>query len=450
MKAFNAGMQVHAVPDDERALDNRGQPLPWGYAYGDAALNRKAPLEKGPFGRTTNRRSVSRRTATPTTKDDLVRLENQRNIDDIFGRFKAEQEELQQTPNRGLETAAPPRPATLTHSRSAFDVTSGASISAAGPAAVAAAAPQRTPSTFKEPTEVLIYGYGVDHQYSALSFFEQASQGNIYEDYDREPSQPRFASALSVVHSVIPRSLPQEAIRKINTYRGGDHWIKVTFDSPGAAELACHASPHTINGYSVFAEPWRGTGPNQDVAIAAGSQAPLTLTQRRTPAARRQGNREFNSMPGRSQTMPNLLQQPLLEEPSPVPESAERSLSGSTSTAGRSSSATATGVDIQNGGAILPTKQQKPLRISTAKRAVLLDASQALLPVQPWSQRTFGGIPLLGLLFGGTTSGTVIGSQVPRTDTGEFDWAVATLWWRFWFWIDSWLGTDICGLKGED
>lgn len=307
---------------------------------------------------------------------------------------------------------------------------------------------------------MLIYGYGIDHQYSALSFFEQASQGSIYEDYDREPSQPRFASALSVVHSVIPRTLPQESIRKINTYQGGDHWIKVTFDSPGAAELACHASPHTISGYSVFAELWRGTGPNQDIAIAAGGHAPLTLTQRRVPAGRRQNSREFNSMPSRSQAMSTGMQQQLLQDDAtPLQDITERSLSGSTSTLGRSSSATVTGVDNQsesgNGSlrsrdSVLPLKQQKPLRIPTAKRAVLLDASQALLPVQPWSQRTFGRIPLIGLLFGGTTSGTVIGSQVPRTETGEFDKAVATLWWRFWYTIDCWFGTDICGLRGDD
>lgn len=35
MNSFRAGMQVHAVPDDERARDASGQPLPWGYAYAE-------------------------------------------------------------------------------------------------------------------------------------------------------------------------------------------------------------------------------------------------------------------------------------------------------------------------------------------------------------------------------------------------------------------------------
>lgn len=33
--SFRGGMQVHAVPEDERARDSRGQALPWGYAYAE-------------------------------------------------------------------------------------------------------------------------------------------------------------------------------------------------------------------------------------------------------------------------------------------------------------------------------------------------------------------------------------------------------------------------------
>lgn len=35
MNSFKSGAQVHAVPEDERAVDSRGQPLPWGYSYAD-------------------------------------------------------------------------------------------------------------------------------------------------------------------------------------------------------------------------------------------------------------------------------------------------------------------------------------------------------------------------------------------------------------------------------
>jgi len=33
--SMRGGMQVHAVPDDERAKDSRGQPLPWAYSYAE-------------------------------------------------------------------------------------------------------------------------------------------------------------------------------------------------------------------------------------------------------------------------------------------------------------------------------------------------------------------------------------------------------------------------------
>ena len=35
---FRGGMQVHAVPEEERARDSRGQALPWGYAYAEYVL----------------------------------------------------------------------------------------------------------------------------------------------------------------------------------------------------------------------------------------------------------------------------------------------------------------------------------------------------------------------------------------------------------------------------
>lgn len=32
---FRGGMQVHAVPEDERIVDSTGKPLPWGFAYAE-------------------------------------------------------------------------------------------------------------------------------------------------------------------------------------------------------------------------------------------------------------------------------------------------------------------------------------------------------------------------------------------------------------------------------
>lgn len=33
MNSFRGGMQVHAVPESERAFDAAGRQLPWGYEY---------------------------------------------------------------------------------------------------------------------------------------------------------------------------------------------------------------------------------------------------------------------------------------------------------------------------------------------------------------------------------------------------------------------------------
>lgn len=107
----------------------------------------------------------------------------------------------------------------------------------------------------------------------------------------------------------------------------------------------------------------------------------------------------------------------------------------------------------------------RPLRIEGATRAVLLPASDALLPVAPWSQRTFGHLPLVGSLVGGgdtkignTKVGDLtiqaglqtLGAVVPRKEDGTFDWDRAGWYWRICWMLDWWLGTDLCGLKGEE
>ena len=86
------------------------------------------------------------------------------------------------------------------------------------------------------------------------------------------------------------------------------------------------------------------------------------------------------------------------------------------------------------------------------------------LPVVPWSQRTFGHLPLLGSLVGGDTkiaktrvgdltvqaglSG--LGAVVPRKEDGSFDWGRAGWYWRICWLLDQWFRTDLCGLMGEE
>jgi hypothetical protein len=44
----------------------------------------------------------------------------------------------------------------------------------------------------------------------------------------------------------------------------------------------------------------------------------------------------------------------------------------------------------------------------------------------------------------------IIGSSVPRREDGTFDWDRASFYWQLFMIIDLWLGTDFCGMKGED
>jgi hypothetical protein len=74
-------------------------------------------------------------------------------------------------------------------------------------------------------------------------------------------------------------------------------------------------------------------------------------------------------------------------------------------------------------------------RIPTARRATILPAEQALLPQQTMMQRVINAIPFVKW-FGGS----MIGNEVPRTETGEFDWSKASLYWKLIWWLDATIG----------
>lgn len=516
-------MQVHAVPEDERAFDSSGRALPWGYQYGElvlpllnvpktlstsyllfnsATLNRKQPIEKGPFGKPTTRRSTTRsKTATPATREEKARTENREIQDDVFGRFKAELEDQRlrhQTAQQQQLPRAIPDPGPS--ARSQPNTGAPSNKQASDPDATTTA-----PPTTGDPTEVLIYGYASLHFPAALTYYETASRGRIYEDYDRSSSNISSLAYQQTLPS-LPRSLPRTAIRKIKEYRGGNHWIKVTFDSARAAELACRESPHVIGGCRVFAELWRGVGPGRDAAISAGGGDAGVGSLREAPSARKsdaaEAAREFRSVPMRMHGSAASLFGGVA---SGFAESTSESdtLNGSMGEFGSSSTATTNGrnnnedesqhaptnlrhrdpftsahetADLrlhpseppqqaQQPPATAPPQKQRFLRIPTAKPITLHPASSALLPVPPWTARTFGALPVVGPLFFpsaqpgrsqqqiGSTEGErggVIGSTIPRDEHGEFDWKGASLWWVVCWWIDWVFGTDLCGLRGED
>jgi hypothetical protein len=268
----------------------------------------------------------------------------------------------------------------------------------------------------KEATEVILYGFGPESQWAAIEYYERISNGIVYEDYDRHPPHQRYDH--SMTHSrakLAQRSLSQVALRKRNAYRGGDHWIKVTFDSPEAADLACHCSPHPIHGFLVYAEPFRGSGYSNAGAQIDGPALPSTFSTRDTL----------------------------------TPTDSSNTISSATIQPSTSSTSTLTN-NTTSTTALSPTTpaQKRPMRIAGATRAVLKPADLAFAEPSKSVSSSLASWPLINLFVG--TKGDVIGSAVPRTENGDFDWKNASLYWLIFAWLDYWLGIDTCGLRGDD
>lgn len=381
---------------------------------------RRLPEEKGPFGRSNRRRtSRSRTTVTPSvrTKQDIDAAENWKVIDDIFSRVKSGDE----AKDKSVRTPAP-------------GTTAGPD--AEGPAA------QTTPAG--QPTEVILYGFPSAYQYAAIDHYERVSQGIIYEDYDRYPPNGKYNLSLSLGRTHSPANISKEALRKKNRYHGGDHWIKVTFDSAEAAERACHYSPHVIQGHIIYAEPYRGTGPQEDVAIPAteGNVASVTASPSQ------ETSRTLQGVGGTSDTASSATATAVREGPGESASSSAtvQAQAPTTLTKRRSARSPLPPTSPPPATPVhAPHSRKEGVKIPGVKG--LEPPEKALLPAQSTWQRTFAHLPLIGLFLGG---GDLIGNQVPRKEDGSFDWANATLYWWIWAWVDLILRTDFCGLKGDD
>ncbi|GAM89642.1 hypothetical protein ANO11243_076810 [Dothideomycetidae sp. 11243] len=410
-------MQVHAVPDSEKAIDANGRRLPWAFEYADTDVGRRRDQEeKGPFGRSTRRRGFSRsKTGTPARKEDVQRLENMHAEDAIFNSYKATQ--------RNRDTQLSSKTGPLVSIDSNAGVGAGAVVE-------------------KEATEVILYGYGRDLEWAAIEFYERISGGAILEDYERQAPNQRYDRMVSLSRAAAQRSLSKAALKKRNTYNGGMHWIKITFDSPEAADLACDRSPHTLHGYMVFAEPYRGVGPPNDAPVPATNAA--TIPQGSTTAS-----------PGSSNTGATLSASdapiPMKEIQSSRPQS-QSGLSRMDSMPGLPGGMPG-GLTSSFMSSSVPKEpqpvRQRPMRIEGAKRAVLRPADQALLPTQPKYTGFLAFLPFIALLFGNSKTDSA-SSQIPRLEDGNPDWNKASLYWHFFAWLDNILGTDMCGLKGDD
>jgi hypothetical protein len=393
------GMQVHAVPESERYIDAQGKRLPWAYERADGAdiTARREPVEKGPFGRSMRRRGTSRsrsKTAEPKKEQDMIKIENMAAEDAVFSRLRSDTREK--------------------------DAGKGA-LQTLDPNTVAGAAKNES----KEPTEILIYGFGEELQWAAIEFYENVSNGVILEDYERQPSGHRQDMLRANHRMAAQRTLSKASLRRKNTFHGGNHWIKVTFDSPEGADLACSRSPHLVRGHLVYAEPYRGIGPSKDGPIfATGGGAQIT-----------------------EDTLPKTFAKIPVHD---SPASSETVSSATVGGAQRSSQppprmnifdapmrdAASTGLERSDSNTQL---QLRPARIQGATRAVLLPAEQALLPKQTgqsWASWIGGS--------------EIFGSTLPRRADGTFDYERANVYWRLIFTLDRLFGLDLCGLKADE
>ncbi|KAF2873145.1 hypothetical protein BDV95DRAFT_568931 [Massariosphaeria phaeospora] len=433
-------MQVHAVLDSERAVDSTGRKLPWAYEYADPDhAQRRMPEEKGPFGKARKRGSTRSKTATPGRggNTDQAQLDNLRVIDDIFTRtVQVEKERRPANPTASLPVSAS-APNLLDAGGLAGSFQAGAST-----------------NTTKEPTEAIIYGYGNDVQWAAIEFYEKASGGLIYEEYSRQPPHAKYSLAFTPQRTSMFRSLSRSALRKVNEFLGGEHWIKVTFDSPEAAGRAFHYSPHVIQGYTVFAEPYRGIGPNADKAIraTAGGASSLTASPNTVSSVTLPSGTSQSSATASSATAtgsvpasmpPRLISEPLLHGSFPLdPIDYEPAAPVVTASAAHSiGGARATSTQLRQPG-------RSTLRIRDAKPAVLLPPEKAFLPAAPRWQQTFGSWPVIGWVIG--SGHGIIGDHVPRNEVGQFDSVNASLYWRVWYMVDTCFGTDFCGVKDAE
>ncbi len=270
----------------------------------------------------------------------------------------------------------------------------------------------------------------------------------------------RYQSSINITKAILPRSLTREESSKARNYAGGHSWIKVTFDSRQAADRAIYYSPQELNGRWVYAEPYKGTGPVDDAEIPVtaddrdqGLLGASKPTRSGSQTLRSNSSAQFTSATNgaqRAATLPTSFITNTMSQAQPPETSSLSSSTASSATATgyptlpRSSSqadtATSSSLSTQQ-----PTDSVMSCRlIPGATRAILRPAEEALLPQPSWSQRMITQLP-----FARWYNGDIIGDQVPRLDNGEFDWVRASFWWRICYWLDTHIGTNLCGMKDE-
>ena len=426
---------------------------------------RLPPEESGPFGKNRTTRYTGSRSSRTRTGTTPVRQKENPTVAEFGRLFAKEQkeEEERQSKNTLPNTASGDAPQPIT-----------------APEAVA--------------TECLIYGYSSKaSEWKVLSKFERiVAPSYICEDYPRE--DPNLALTSSNVFSnsvVVHRNLTKDALRKSRVYKGGNHWIKVTFDNYPAAERACFYSPQEIEDHLVFCEMWQGRPPFSDTPLIKGSH-PANEHQRNAKAKLRtlttsQSTNILQSgldsavvgFERATQTLPRSFTAQDVQYGQPQPPTTTQddlSLpSPQSQSSATASSATATAMDAPHAqqpttSALrsrstpsLPTTithhhpatSEYMTAIPTVRRAVLRPISEALLPQPTLTTRILRRIPIVSwFAASGKGSATAtnqdwIGDGPVLTEEGKWDEEKNGWYWRFWQTVDRVVGTDFCGLRED-
>lgn len=304
----------------------------------------------------------------------------------------------------------------------------------------------------KQPTQVIIFGYSSESQWAALDFYEKASYGTICEDYARDPpaAAKRYPSAFSSPRGV-RRLLSKAEKSMVFKYNGGEAWVKVTFDSAEAAERAIESSPTQIYGHWIYAQLYRGVGPEKDEPIPIKEGERGLRQPRSKPQTMGSSQAQRTRFPqDNGATLPRSFA-PSAQQP--ADQSHDTSPSSSTATSG-----TATGVEYpdlrqrnvpqpanaeQQGQQ--PRNPQMMRHFPDIPRTVLRPASEAFLPQPTWWEKQLKWLSDMGLI-----PGEIIGNGMPLMEDGSVDLARASFYWRFFYWIDSTFGTDFCGLRDDE
>ncbi|KAL8387209.1 hypothetical protein RB595_010077 [Gaeumannomyces hyphopodioides] len=450
-----APLILHNVPDDELYVGEDGKKRPYAMVFpqheGHAAAlrgRRAVVAETGSFGRSA-RRSRSK-TATPARKEDPTLVAAHAVFQDWFAvQNKAKEGE------DGAATAAQKQ-------RKASGELPMATGDDAPPAAATARFEQQ-----RVPVEVILRGYRSSRQqYAAIDHYEQVA-GMICEDYARDPpaENRRYRSELRDAargsSSLAPggggisgrrRALTPEERARVNRADGGEHWVKVTFESAAAADRAMSVSPQRILGHLVYCEPYHNMPPAAgDVAVPdiVGNAGELLAGAAATSGSRFPSRglsrTERANGGGASSSVPKSHSS--LGLPGDFPPSIASMPSSRTIDTGTLdsftesmtvSSATATGREAPAGQLVSSTSPRTGddglycRTIPTVPRAKLRPAEQALLPQQSLAQRVINIVPFIKWF-----SGSMIGNEVPRTELGEFDWDKASLYWKVIWWLDA-------------